>query len=567
MKRFLVTSALPYINGIKHLGNLAGSMLPADAFARFCRANGHETLFICATDEHGTPAELAAHDQGMDVADYCSKMHAVHQDLIDRFAISFDWFGRSHSPQNHELTQHFYHKLDENSLLEERTTPQFYSVGEARFLPDRYVLGICPHCAYDRARGDQCENCTRILDPTDLISPRSARSGSPEIEIRPSRHLFLRQSQLVDALREWIEPQADWSPLVLSIARKWLNDGLKDRSITRDLRWGVPVAYQGKLRPGFEDKVFYVWFDAPIEYISATKEWADNTGTDWMRWWRLDKGASEVRYVQFMGKDNVPFHTVGFPATLLGSQEPWKLVDVIKGFNWLNYYGDKFSTSSHRGVFMNDALELLPADYWRWYLLSNVPETSDVSFTWEHFQAVVNNDLANVFGNFVNRIVAFCTTRFEARIPSGGAYGDLERTTTSTLQDHLEHLEHYLAEAEFRKAASELRSVWTAGNEYLQRAQPWVLLKTDPCAAAVVVRYGLNLACVFASVAAPFIPSTANKIASALGIEAPPKWPASLETALQQLQVGTSISSPGILFHRLEDAQVESCKQRFKGNA
>src|ERR1700733_6302832 len=299
MTRYLITSALPYINGIKHLGNLVGSMLPADCYARFCRALGRDVLFVCATDEHGTPAELAAEDAGLDVATYCSMMYERQKSIYQQFHLSFDWFGRSTSRENHRLTQHFYHCLDENGLLDERLTLQVYSVEEQRFLPDRYVMGTCPFCGYDRARGDQCEKCTRVLDAGDLIHPHSTISGSHSIEFRESRHLFLKQSTMAGKVRTWIASRVDWPVLVTSIAMKWLDEGLKDRSITRDLSWGVPVAYHAVVRPGFEGKVFYVWFDAPIEYIGATAEWAAATGNDWKQWWLLGEGAEDVKYTQF----------------------------------------------------------------------------------------------------------------------------------------------------------------------------------------------------------------------------------------------------------------------------
>ena len=563
MSRFLITSALPYINGVKHLGNLVGSMLPADAYARFQRARGNEVLFICATDEHGTPAELAAHEAGLPIEEYCGQMHELQKDLGDRFGLSFDLFGRSHSPQNHEITQHFYHQLDKNGFLEERTTRQVYSVDDGRFLPDRYVVGTCKHCGYERARGDQCENCTRVLDPTDLINPRSAISGSTNIETRDSKHLFLRQSEMVGRLREWIDSKTDWPVLVTSIARKWLDEGLKDRSITRDLSWGIPVAYQGKVRPGFEGKVFYVWFDAPIEYIGASMEWADATKNDWKRWWREDEGASGVRYVQVMGKDNVPFHTVGFPVTLFGSQEPWKVVDYIKGLNWMNYYGGKFSTSGNRGLFMDQALELLPADYWRWYLLANAPESDDSNFTWEHFQVTVNHDLADVLGNFVNRIAKFCTARFGGIVPDKGEYGPLEAETTAALEQRLITLTRQMEALEFRKSAAELRAMWVIGNEYLQKAEPWMRIKTDPASAGVSIRYALNLGVVFAALAQPFIPETSAKITRAFANnERTLNWPAAVTDTLTP---GAAINVPDVLFAKIEETQVAEWAQRFGG--
>ncbi|HEX7517974.1 MAG TPA: methionine--tRNA ligase [Chthoniobacterales bacterium] len=566
MSRYLITSALPYINGVKHLGNLVGSMLPADAYARFHRACGHEVLFICATDEHGTPAELAAHEAGLPVAEYCAKMHTLQKELGERFGLSFDSFGRSHSSQNHEITQHFYHQLDQNGFLEERVTRQVYSIDDGRFLPDRYVVGTCKHCGYERARGDQCENCTRVLDPTDLINPRSAISGSTNIETRDSRHLFLKQSQMVGRLREWIDSKKDWPLLVTSIARKWLDEGLNDRSITRDLSWGIPVAYKGEVRSGFEGKVFYVWFDAPIEYIGATMEWADATMNNWKRWWREDEGATDVRYVQVMGKDNVPFHTVGFPVTLFGSQEPWKVVDYIKGLNWMNYYGGKFSTSGNRGIFMDNALELLPADYWRWYLLANAPESDDSNFTWEHFQATVNHDLADVLGNFVNRIAKFCTVRFEGRIPDKGEYGALEAETTTALEQKLTTLTNHMEALEFRKSATELRSMWVVGNEYLQKAEPWMRIKTDPVPAGVSIRYALNLALVFTALAQPFIPETSAKIASALtNTDSALAWPKTVADKLAQLTLGAPIRVPEVLFGKIDDAQLAEWAERFGG--
>ena len=468
MTRILITSALPYINGVKHLGNLVGSMLPADVYARFRRARGEETLFICATDEHGTPAELAALEAGQDVAAYCAEQHAIQADIGARFGLSWDYFGRSSSPQNRELTQHFARALWKRGHLEVRTTKQVYSHAERRFLPDRYVIGTCPHCGYDRARGDQCENCTRVLDPTDLINPRSALSGSSEIEIRDSAHLFLKQSEFVDQLRTWIDGHdKDWPGLVTSIARKWLDEGLKDRGITRDLEWGIPVPDDiGDCQ--LKGKVFYVWFDAPIEYIGATKEWADANGKGdvWRDWW-YGEAAKDVQYYEFMGKDNIPFHTVGFPVTIMASGEPWKLVDRLKGTNYINYDGGKFSTSQKRGVFMDTALALLPADYWRYYLMANMPESSDSNFTWEHFAGVINKDLADVVGNFVNRITKFCVARFNGRVPNEGRYGPEEEALIAELDRRVAQYAEYLEQIEFRKALAELRAIWVAGNEYL----------------------------------------------------------------------------------------------------
>ena len=599
MSRILITSALPYINGIKHLGTLAGSMLPADVYARFQRSRGRETLYICATDENGTPTELAAAEKGQDPASFCAEQHQIQHDLGRRFGLSWDHFGRSSSPQNHRLTQRFAQQLWEAGFIEERVTQQVYSNADKRFLPDRYVIGTCPHCGYESARGDQCENCTRVLDPADLIHPRSAVSGSTDIEIRGSKHLFLRQSLFAGKLRHWIEAKRDrWPLLVTSIALKWLDEGLQDRGITRDLEWGVPVnAFQWGPNPdgqtpdieGLAGKVFYVWFDAPIEYIAATWEWADARAAEagrgpaddaeWERWWR-EPAAADVTYVEFMGKDNVPFHTVGFPCTLFGVNErlnadgtfspaqnaPWKLVDELKGFNWLDYYGGRFSTSQNRGVFMDQALELLAPDYWRWWITANTPETSDSSFVWEQFQAQVNADLADVLGNFVNRILKFTESRFDGVVPAGGADGPLETKLHADVLAKLRELTDHLEGREFRKASTALRQLWVLGNGYLTEAAPWTAFKTDPERAAVAVRTGLNLVALFAKVSEPFIPFSAETIALSVGEGFPGRWPdLTGEGLLTALPPGRPVKAPEVLFRKVEDAQVAEWRERFGG--
>lgn len=566
MSRILITSALPYINGIKHLGNLAGSMLPADVYARFQRARGSETLFICATDEHGTPAELAAAAAGQDVADYCAEQHQLQKDIAARFGLSFDWFGRSSSAQNQALTQHFASVLEGQGLIEERVDQMIYSLTDKRFLPDRYVEGTCPKCAFEKARGDQCDNCGSLLDPTDLINPYSTISGSRDIEVRDTRHLYLLQTKMQDRLRHWIDERKDWPQLAKSIANKHLDEGLIDRGITRDLSWGVPVAKDGVARPGFENKVFYVWFDAPIEYIAATQEWALSTGDDWQRWWRTDAGADDVRYVEFMGKDNVAFHTVSFPATLLGSGEPWKLVDQLKAFNWLNWYGGKFSTSNRRGVFMDAALELLPPDLWRWYLIANAPEGSDTAFTWEQFQSAVNRDLADVLGNFVNRILKFNETKLDGVVPDGGEPGALEIALLASVQEKVAALTANLEALEYRKAAQDLRALWVAGNEYLQVAAPWTAIKTDRDRAAVVVRTAINLVALYARLSAPFIPFSAAIIAEAVGEAGVTAWPSATDaTLLDSLPRGRAVKAPEVLFKKIEDDQVAAWAEQFGG--
>ena len=567
MKRILITSAIPYINGIKHLGNLVGSQLPADLFARYHRARGNEVLFLCATDEHGTPAELAATKAGKPVAEYCANMHEVQAKIAQGFRLSFDHFGRSSSHQNKELTQHFAGRLAEQGLISEVDEQQVYSHTDGRFLPDRYIEGTCPNCSYDKARGDQCENCTKQLDPTDLINPRSAVSGSTDLEVRNTQHLYLRQSSLRDTLNDWISKKTDWPILTTSIAKKWLNDGegLQDRGITRDLDWGVPVRKGDAAWPGMESKVFYVWFDAPIEYIACAREWVDaGKGTDWERWWRTDKGAADVSYYQFMGKDNVPFHTLSFPATILGSGEPWKLVDYIKSFNYLNYDGGQFSTSQGRGIFMDQALEILPPDYWRWWLLSHAPETSDSEFTWVNFQADVNKDLADVLGNFVSRVTKFCRSKFGETVPSGGSYGTREQALIADLQTRVQAYQTHMEALDVRKSAAELRAIWAVGNEYLQAAEPWAVFKTDPEAAAAIVRLSLNLIALYGQLSEPFIPDAADAMRDAMGLP-DLQWPESVATALKRCHAGDPFTVPENLFSKITDEQREEWSERFSG--
>ncbi len=530
-------------------------MLPADVYARFLRARGEEVLYVCATDEHGTPAELAAAEAGLDVAEFCREQHAVQTDLGARFGLSFDVFGRSSSPQNRELTQHFGRVLDEQGFVEERVTRQMYSLADERFLPDRYIIGTCPICAYPRARGDQCENCTNLLDPTELIEPRSAISGSTDLEVRESRHLFLLQSRLTNELRSWLSVKDDWPVLSRSIGLKWLDEGLEDRGITRDLAWGVPVD-----RPGFEGKVYYVWFDAPIEYIAATKEWADarGEGDAWRSWWYE---ADDVRYVQFMAKDNVPFHTIGFPCTLIGSREPWHLVDYVKSFNWLTYYGGKFSTTQGVGVFMDDALELLPADLWRYYLMANAPESDDASFSWETFQVAVNKDLADTLGNFVNRSLSFTAKRFGDAVPAGGEDGDSERELKAALDEAIASYTALLGGMEFRKATQALRGIWTLGNTYFDRKAPWASIKVDADATAVTLRTAINLIALFARLAEPILPFTSRALLEALGLDPEPSWPAEFDPAA--LPAGAPFTVPPVLFGKIDDADVAGWRERF----
>ncbi len=420
---------------------------------------------------------------------------------------------------------------------------QAYSPTDGRFLPDRYIVGTCPHCNSPAARGDQCESCTRLLDPEDLIAPRSAVSGASDIEFRETRHLFQRLPRLEPELRSWIESRSEWSELVRSIALKWLNEGLRDRCITRDLDWGVPVP-----KPGFEDKVFYVWFDAPIGYIAAAVEWAEAApGRDWRAWW---EGGEDVRYLQFLAKDNVPFHAISFPAAIIGSGLPLKLADVIKGFNWLTYEGGKFSTSQGRGLFTDAALDKLPADCWRWWLAANAPEGADVDFTVDLFVAGVNKDLADTFGNLVNRCLAFIAAHFSSVIPAGGEAGPAEHSALHALDRHLRDLRRHHEALSFRKAAEEVRAIWRLGNAYLAEAAPWSAIRHDSARAAVIVRTGVHLVRAAALAAWPFIPTAAETVLGSLD----EKWNG--DAAVPAIEPGRRLRVPPLLFRKITAADL-----------
>jgi methionyl-tRNA synthetase len=559
--RYLITSALPYINGVKHLGNLVGSMLPADVLARFLRQEGKEVLYICATDEHGTPAEIGALEAKQSVEKYCTEQHLIQKNIYEKFGLSFDYFGRSSSPENKKITQHFFQELQKNGLIVEKTIQSFYSIEDQRYLPDRYVTGTCPHCGYERARGDQCENCAKLLDPTDLIEAKSSISGSSNLEIRDTKHLFLKLDLLTDKVKKWLQKDKEnWPKLVTSIAQKWISEGLRERCITRDLSWGVPVP-----SPGFEDKVFYVWFDAPFEYIGATQEWANGIGKpdEWQKWWQDPKN---VHYSQYMGKDNVPFHTVMWPASLLGTNELIKMVDFIKGVNWLNYYGGKFSTSQKRGVFTDQALEVFPADIWRWALMAMIPESDDSSFTWKLFQEIVNADLANNFGNFVNRTLKFTASKIGNTVPEGGQWTDCEEKLQKNVNKTLAEISKHIYNQEFRKAIVSIRELWSLSNHYIDEQAPWQLLKTDPPKCAMVIRTCINLIRVNAMAASPIIPFTAEIIFKHLGLKKE-ETQGKLEKGfdLKAIPAGRSFEVPPILFQRLDDAKITELEEQFKG--
>ena len=561
MSKILVTSALPYINGVPHLGHMVGCLLPSDIYARYMRMMGNEVLYIAGTDEHGTTSEVGALKEGMDVQSYCDMYHERHARTYKDFNLSFDYFGRTSSPQNQEITYQIFEQLDKNGYIEERSIKQIYSVDDRMFLADRYITGTCPHCGYDKARGDQCENCTKVLEPTDLINPKSSVSGSSNLEVRETKHLFLNLPKIEKELTSWIKTKEPfWPDVAYTIALKWLKEGLQPRCITRDLKWGFPVN-----KPGFEDKVFYVWFDAPIGYIGITKQWSDEKPEErnWKDWWL---NADGVRYVEFMGKDNVPYHSITFPATLLGTGENWTKVDYLKGMSYLTYEGGKFSKSAHRGIFAEDALKEFPADYWRYWLMSNAPEGSDASFSFDLFAAVVNKDLNGVLGNFVSRVLKMTASKLGEAVPAAGEYTSLETDLINNLQQRVKDYLKYMDDMEFRKALNELRAIWVEGNNYISMAEPWNVIKTDEKRAAAILYNCINLIRIFAILSAPVMPQTSEAMLAKLGLAAkdmPLLKDFDVKKEMSAVLPGTAFNVGEMLFERITPEKIAELKQTY----
>ena len=558
MSKILVTSALPYINGVPHLGHMVGCLLPSDIYARFMRMMGNEVLYICGTDEHGTTSEVGALKAGMDVQAYCDMNHDRHAKTYKDFELSFDFFGRTSTEQNKEMTYHIFEQLDKNGFIDEKTIKQVYSIDDKMFLADRYITGTCPYCGYEKARGDQCENCTKVLEPTDLIDARSSISGSKNLEVRETKHLFLNLPKLEGELVAWLKTKEPfWPDVAYTIAQKWLKEGLQERCITRDLKWGFKVN-----KKGYEDKVFYVWFDAPIGYIGITKQWADEKPQErsWKDWWQNPK---EVRHVEFMGKDNVPYHAITFPATLLGTRENWTQVDFLKGFSYLTYEGGKFSKSENRGIFAEDAIKEFPADYWRYWLMSNAPEGSDASFTWELFAGSVNKDLNGVLGNFVSRVLKMTSSKLGNKVPEGGEYSKLEEDLIATLQQRVNDYIKYLNEMEFRKALGELRAIWVEGNNYISVAEPWTVIKTDEKRAKVILRACINLIRIFAILSAPIMPKVAQSMLDRLGVESVSLKDFDVKKEMNALKGGEDFEVGEMLFERITPERLEELKAKY----
>lgn len=481
MKRKLVTSALPYVNNIPHLGNLI-QVLSADVYSRFCRLKGYETLYVCGTDEYGTATETRAQEEGKTPRQLCDYYHAIHSEIYQWFGIAFDHFGRTSTPQQTEITQDIFLDLQKNGHIQEHRLEQLYCSSCTRFLADRYVLGTCPSCGYDGARGDQCEHCGKLLDPTDLKSPRCSTCGASP-EIRETKHLYIDLPGILPKYEAWMRDasvRGQWAKNALQMTQAWIRDGLQERAITRDLKWGIPVP-----REGFESKVFYVWFDAPIGYISITKCLADANGMDWKSWWL---NPESVELFQFIGKDNIPFHTVIFPSSLIGSGKEWTKLHHMSSTEYLNYEGGKFSKSKGVGVFGSDAKESgIPADMWRFYVFYNRPEKSDAQFTWKDFQEKVNSELIGNLGNLVNRTFTFIARYYDGIIPEAdgtqSTRDDIRNTITAireATRNSISRVTELLEWAELRDAFREAFALSSVANKAFQDGEPGRTARQTP---------------------------------------------------------------------------------------
>ncbi len=554
MKRRLITSALPYVNNVPHLGNLI-QVLSADVFARFCRLRGYETLYVCGTDEYGTATETKALEEKVTPRELCDRFHAIHRDIYSWFEIAFDTFGRTSTPEHTEVTQSIFLDLDRNGYITSQSIDQLYCDTCGRFLADRYVRGTCPHCGYEGARGDQCEMCGKLLDPMELIDPKCVTCGGTP-RLRSTTHLYIDLPAILPKLEAWMKEasvKGFWANNAVQMTQAWIRDGLHPRAITRDLKWGIPVP-----KKGFEDKVFYVWFDAPIGYISMTAKLAKERGFDWKAWWQNPEG---VELFQFIGKDNIPFHTVIFPSSLLGSGRQWTMLHHMSSSEYLNYEAGKFSKSKGIGVFGTDAVETgIPADVWRFYIFWNRPETSDYTFTWTDFEEKVNGELIGNLGNLVNRTLTFVSRYYNGVVPAGepnGAFWDEVIAREKEVGDHLER-------ADLRDAFRSIFAISDIANKRFQDEEPWKARTSDPQKAASLMRDLCYVLKDLAIMIHPYMPKAAERLAGFFGLKLGTGGLAWRDLGLKG--VLKNIQNPEMLFQKLEDDRIARLRERYSGS-
>jgi len=552
-KRYTVTSALPYANGPIHIGHLAGVYVPADIYVRYLRSKGEDVVFIGGSDEHGVPITIKARKEGVSPQQIVDRYHGMIKDSFEKFGISFDIYSRTSNKIHHETASEFFKTLYEKGEFIERTSEQYYDEETHHFLADRYITGTCPHCGYEKAYGDQCENCGTSLSPNDLINPVSVLSGNKPVK-KETKHWYLPLDKYEPWLREWIIEghKDDWKTNVYGQCKSWIDQGLQPRAVTRDLDWGVKVPV-----PDAEGKVLYVWFDAPIGYISATKEWADKAGKNWENYWKDE----DTRLIHFIGKDNIVFHCIIFPS-MLKKEGSYILPDNVPAFEFMNLENDKISTSRNWAVWLNEYLEDFPGkqDVLRYVLTANAPETKDNDFTWKDFQARNNNELLAVFGNFVNRTLVLTQKYFNGKVPAIEELNDYDKSVLEDISQVQMKVGLSLNNFRFREALNEMMNLARLGNKYLTDSEPWKVIKTDEARVRTVLNISLQICANLSIVGRPFLPFTANKLATMLNLDEL-LWLNAGRTDL--LPDGHQLNKAELLFEKIEDQQIEAQVQKL----
>lgn len=552
-KRYTITAALPYANGPIHIGHLAGCYLPADIYVRYLRLKGKDVQFMCGSDEHGVAITMKAKKEGITPQEVVDRYHGIMKSALNDFGISFDHYSRTSTDIHKETASEFFKTLYDKGIFDTKETEQYFDPEADQFLADRYIMGTCPICGHEDAYGDQCENCGSSLNPTDLKNPRSTLSGSKPV-LKKTTNWFLPLDKLEPKIRTFIESHSDWKPNVYGQCKSWLDsgDGLQPRSMTRDLDWGVPVPVEGG-----EGKVLYVWFDAPIGYISATKE---HLGADWEKWWKDE----DTRLIHFIGKDNIVFHCIIFPAILMEHGE-YILPDNVPANEFLNLEGKKISTSRNWAVWLHEYLQDFSGkeDVLRYALTATMPETKDNDFTWGDFQTRNNSELVAIFGNFVNRVMVLNQKYFGGVMPSASGMTDSDKAAFAEVKTSLEKMETSLENFKFREALQSMMNIARIGNKYLAEEEPWKLQKTDPVRTATVMHWATQITAILAVASEPFLPFTSKKMRDFMGLGEDINWQA-LSRGAEILPQGHELGQSELLFEKVEDEQIQAQLDKLK---